>query len=67
MKKFEYKHLFLDINDFSEHGNVISYLNKFGNNGWELVSIVDGIDTSNKKFKNFFLKRPLKIVKNEKT
>lgn len=64
MKKFEYEQLFLNVNDFEEVERV---LNTFGKVGWEVFSVVDSPNIGSKDFKHFFLKRPLKIVKNEKT
>lgn len=37
MKKFEYKQLFLNVNN----NESIDHLNIFGNDGWELVSTID--------------------------
>jgi len=63
MKKFEYVQLYLNINS-SEAKDT---LNIFGERGWELISIIDTNNIGNDDYKNFFLKRPLKIIKNEKT
>ena len=63
MKKFEYKQLYLNVNDFEETERV---LNTFGKIGWELISIIDAPNIGSRDFKHFFLKKPLKIVKNEK-
>lgn len=43
MKKFEYNQLYLSFTDGTNH---VPDLNKFGNDGWELISTVK-IDAEN--------------------
>ena len=62
MKKFEYKQLYFNVND---NLDTVKHLNIFGNDGWELISVVDGYELAGKNYKHFFFKRPLKISKNE--
>jgi hypothetical protein len=64
MKKFEYKQIYLDVNDINE--TPTKMLNILGNDGWELISIVDAQNIGSKDFKHFFLKKPLKNIKSEK-
>jgi len=64
MKRFEYKQIYLDVNDINETPTKV--LNTLGTDGWELISVVDAQTIGSKDFKHFFLKRPLKNVKIEK-